>query len=88
MTEELKAPVFAGNDNDDKPRQAYADKVFAMSDAQLLAETERAIWLSAYAYNNPRSDYHWHVDVCYDVCQQRPGDIYEKAYKNVEKSIR
>ena len=32
-----------------------------------IEETERMIWLSAFANNNPRSDYHWRCDACYDI---------------------
>ena len=31
------------------------------------------MWLSAYAANNPRSDYHWQCDACYDEAIRR-GD--------------
>ena len=78
---------YSGNDNYGKPKADYLAKVAAMNDDQLRQECESEIWLSAYANNNPRSDYHWHVDACYDECEKRgKGSIYEKAYKFVLSS--
>ena len=51
--------TLEGTDNYGKPRQDYADRLAKMDEAALLKEAEQAIWLSAYAANNPRSDYHW-----------------------------
>lgn len=53
--------------------------------AKILVDMEM-IWLSAYASNNPRSDYHWQCDACYDECKKRgKEDIYNRAHKaNVE----
>ena len=73
---------YAGKDNYGKPKSEYIDNVSKMTDEELLKETESKIWLSAYADNNPRSDYHWHCDYCYDECQKRnKPEIYSKAYK-------
>lgn len=78
--------TLSGLDNYRKPRQDYADKISAMTDEELLKETESAIWLSAYANNNPRSDYHWQADACSSECSARGKDeIYTKAY-NTAKS--
>jgi ADP-ribosylglycohydrolase len=73
---------YSGNDNYGKPRQDYFDRVKAMPDKELSDETEMTIWLSAYAANNPRSDFHWQTDACYDAWASR-GDLhgYEKAWK-------
>lgn len=72
---------YAGLDNDKKPKQAYLDKLAAMTDAELEDETGHAVWLSAYASNNPRSDYHWRCDACYDEAQRRgKPDIYTNAW--------
>ena len=70
---------FDGNDNSQKPRRDYVAKVLAMTPEQLEHETEHKIWLSAFAANNPRSDYHWHVNVCYIVCGKHDG-MYQRAY--------
>jgi hypothetical protein len=60
-----------------------------MSLPELMQETESKIWLSAYANNNPRSDYHWHVDACYDELMLRTGSdlVYGECYKNVIESL-
>ncbi len=72
---------YTGNDNYGNPKSEYVAKVAAMTDDELFKETEQKIWLSAYANNNPHSDYHWHVDVCYDECKKRNNvKLYEEAY--------
>ena len=70
-----------------KPKLAYLTKLWFMSDQKLLEETEKKIWASAYASNNPRSDYHWHVDGCYDEWARRKKlDQYQRAYDNARRS--
>ncbi len=77
---------FAGNDNYGKPKQAYVDKVAALDDEKLHEETKKFVWLSAYAANNPRSDYHWMVDACYYEWLRRENpDGYSAAYDAVVK---
>lgn len=72
---------YTGNDNYGRPKQEYLDKIAAMSDKELREETSHAIWLSAYADNNPRSDYHWQCDATYDECQRRGrGEIYSEVH--------
>jgi hypothetical protein len=79
--------IYRGNDNQGKPRLAYALRIWWMTDAELLTETEHKIWLSAFASNNPRSDYHWHVDMCWDEWTRRDKiDKYSEAYDNACKS--
>lgn len=71
-----------GKDNSGRPRQAYADKLAALDDAAFEDEAKQAIWLSAYASNNPRSDYHWHADACYSEAERRGRpELYERAWK-------
>lgn len=73
---------YTGNDNYGKPKSEYLNKLANMNNTALLEECETRIWLSAYANNNPRSDYHWQADVCYDECKRRNKlEIYQKAYK-------
>lgn len=73
---------YEGRDNYGKPKSKYLERLAAMNDEQLSKETEQAIWLSAYADNNPRSDYHWHADACYDECKRREEpDLYKKAWE-------
>ena len=72
---------YEGADNYGKPKADYLARLSCMDDAALLDEAKSKIWLSAYANNNPRSDYHWHADACYDECQKRSKpEIYQRAY--------
>ena len=74
---------FTGNDNYGKPKRNYLAQLVKMSDKELYEECKSKIWLSAYANNNSRSDYHWHCDACYAECGRRnKKDIYNKAYKD------
>jgi len=76
-----------GNDNRGKPRQNYADKIGAMDDSAFLKDAELYIWLSAYANNNPRSDYHWMADACYDEAQRRgKPELYKQAWEKAARS--
>jgi hypothetical protein len=84
-----KINKYAGSDNDGNPKSDYLNKLKEMDDEHLQKECERKIWLSAYANNNPRSDYHWQVDACYDECDTRDKiGIYEIAYHNVTKDYK
>jgi len=77
----MKSMKFKNTDNCGNPKQNYLDKLAAMTDADLHAETRQKIWLSAYANNNPRSDYHWQCDATYDEWNCRGNlDGYKKAY--------
>lgn len=72
---------YFGNDNRGHPKADYLARLAAMDDEELQRECAGKIWLSAYAANNPRSDYHWHVDACYDECQRRgKPEIYQQGY--------
>lgn len=72
---------YQGNDNSGKPKADYVAKLAGMADSELLDEAKKNIWLSAYARNNPRSDYHWRADACYDESQRRgKPEIYQRAY--------
>jgi hypothetical protein len=83
----LKAGEFSGRykglDNQGKPKADYLLKLIGMSDDQLYEEAKSKIWLSAYAANNPRSDYHFHCDATFDESERRGSDIYSRAYKAV-----
>jgi hypothetical protein len=78
---------FEGKDNHGKPRSDYLARIAEKSDTDLFEETENKIWLSAFAANNPRSDYHWHVDACYSewVKRGKPKE-YERAFEAAKKS--
>jgi hypothetical protein len=72
---------YKGKDNFGELRAVYIFKLMAMSDEELYAEMKSKIWLSAYAANNSRSDYHWHCDATYQEGERRgkPG-LYSRAY--------
>lgn len=78
---QIEQARYRGNDNYGKPKSEYLDRLKGMDDAALEEEAKKLIWLSAYAHNNPRSDYHWQADAIYDECERRGrGDIYKRAY--------
>jgi hypothetical protein len=78
--------VFEGKDNYGKPRSEYVTSIEKMDDDALFKETKSKIWLSAYASNNPRSDYHWHVDAIYDEWVSRGKlERYSEAYEKVRR---
>lgn len=75
-------------DNRGKPRSNYFDHLESMTDDELFEETKSKIWLSAYAANNPRSDYHWQCDATYSEWKKRGNtDQYAKAHKEVKDSL-
>jgi hypothetical protein len=72
---------LTGRSNYGKPAQQFADKIAALDDEALIRETGEYIWLSAYASNNPTSDYHWMATACYYEAQRRGNpDLYQQAY--------
>jgi len=77
---------YKGIDNNGCLKTDFLQKLVDSTDEQLKQECEHYIWLSAYASNNPRSDYHYQCDACYDECQRRgKGEIYNKAHKYVSQ---
>jgi hypothetical protein len=79
--------IIEGFDNRRKPRQVFADKIAAEDDAAFLKTAEQYIWLSAYANNNPRSDYHWMADTCYDEAKRRgKPELYTQAFEKAKVS--
>jgi|GEM_PF-6587926 len=82
------AGKYKGNDNSGNPKMEYLKKIVLLTDEELRKECESKIWLSAYASNNYRSDYHWHCDFCYDECKRRDKeDIYSEAHKSVSSGM-
>ncbi len=75
----MPALVIPGKDNYGKPRQAFANKLAAASVGEFVKMCKEYIWLSAYAANNPRSDYHWQCDACYDEAVRR-NSVYLYSY--------
>ena len=80
--------VLIGTDNKRKPRQAFANDLFVLSDDEFVKQAETIIWLSAYADNNSRSDYHWQADACYsEAARRKRPDLYELAWKRASDSV-
>ncbi len=81
-------PDYSGKDNYGKPRQNFLDALEDLSDEDLSEKTEELIWLSAFANNNPRSDYHWQADACYDEWQRREKpEQYQKVFDEVKAGL-
>ncbi len=73
---------YAGLDNHKKPKSDFLKKLADGDDKALAEACDLYIWLSAYANNNPRSDYHWMCNACYDECQRRgKPEIYSASHK-------
>lgn len=83
----MNAIELSGKDNAGKPRQLFADKIAALDDAAFVRRASDLIWLSAFANNNPRSDYHWQADACHDEAARR-GDpeLYNTAWRKASGS--
>lgn len=79
---------YVGKDNYGKPKSEYLARLAAMTDAELYKESTSKIWLSAYANNNPRSDFHWHADAIYDEWESR-GKLaeYNRAFEQVRSGL-
>jgi hypothetical protein len=79
---------YSGKDNYGRLKSVFIEELKTTTEEMLFERCEHLIWLSSYAANNPRSDYHWQCDACYDECQRRKKpEIYKKAYKEVSESI-
>lgn len=80
---------YQGNNNNGKPKIDYLNKIASKTDEELLRITEDMIWLSAFASNNRRSDYHWQVGACYDEWVKRgKAEQYALAHDKAMKSVR
>ena len=80
---------YEGKDNYGNPKSEYLDTLKALNDNLLRETCNKMIWLSAYANNNPGSDYHWQCDACYDECSRRDKvSIYEQEHANLVAEIR
>lgn len=75
-------------DTKEKRQADYRAKLMNATDAELRKNCNQYIWLAAYAANNPRSDFHWMVDYCYDECKNRDKvNIYQEEYEKIARSI-
>ena len=78
--------TIPGKSNDCHMRQEYADKLATMADDEFFKDCKQFIFLSAYATNNPRSDYHWMCDACIlEGWRRNREDLYDKAHKEVSR---
>lgn len=67
-------------DNRFRPRSIFTDEIAGLSDEGFVKRAETIIWLSAFANNNPRSDYHWQADACHDEATRRgKPELYSQA---------
>lgn len=88
LSYDVNGTRYSKNDNYGKPKTQYLRKLVLMTDVELREECKDKIWLSSYAANNARSDYHWQCDACYDECKRRNKDnTYVAAYKSVSSQI-
>lgn len=79
--------TIPGKSNDGPPRQEYADKLTTMTEDEFFEECKKYIFLSAYASNNGRSDYHWMCNACtLEGWRRGRDDIYLKAYDIVARN--
>lgn len=78
---------YTGNDNYGRPKSVYLSKIAAMDDKDLGHECYSMIYQSVRCNNNPRADWHWMVDACYDEAKKRDdqASIYVKAYNRFYK---
>lgn len=76
----------------DDIQRDFAAYLAGLSDAALQLKAEEYIWLSAYAANNARSEYHWKCDATYrEAAVRDPGtgpahrgaSIYVRAHARV-----
>ncbi len=80
--------TIEGKDNSGKPRQLFADKIASISDAEFLKVAEQTIWLSAFANNNRRSDYHWQADACAEEATRRgQPELYQQAWERARATM-
>lgn len=80
---------YPGFDNDKRPKGEFIEKIAKMSDDDLFEATKNGLWLSVFANNNPRSDFHWQAEVFYDEWQHRERrDQYTAAYEAAAKAAR
>lgn len=78
---------YKGNDKYGRQKSQYLDKIKFMDDKQLHSECFDMIYQSARCSNNPRADWHWMVDACYDETKRRNKveEIYTRAFNQCVK---
>jgi hypothetical protein len=67
--------------------EQYRKKLAGMTDDDLLNEVESKVWLSGYAANNPRSEYHGQCDATYDEAKRREKVwLYQRGWNAAFRS--
>lgn len=75
--------MIPARDNSGKPTAEYVDRIVALSDDDLVHEASDKCWLSAFAANNPRSDYHWQTDALYAEAARRGKPwLYQRGWNS------
>lgn len=72
--------TYDGTDNYGNPKSDYLKKIERMTDEEFESECSSMIYQAALCSNNPRADWHWRVDACYDESLKRDGGIYTRAW--------
>jgi hypothetical protein len=73
--------------NEHNPHE-YVKKLEGMTNDELYSACKDMIWFSAYAANNPISDFHWMCDACYAECSRRgKPELYSDAHAAIMRSI-
>ncbi|MEQ8511194.1 MAG: hypothetical protein RLN67_02105 [Algiphilus sp.] len=81
MNQLQQSTPYTGTDSYGRPKSEYIEKLSLMDSESLSDECYSMIYQSARCGNNPRADWHWMVDACYDESERRGGGIYDKAWK-------
>jgi len=63
-------------------KEEFSKYIRGLTMEELKELTKSVIFLSAFANNNPHSDYHWEIRLCHTELQNRTGntDLYDKLY--------
>ena len=73
---------YEGNDNYGQPKSKYLESLAQLDEDKLYRECGSMIYMSAFCANNPRADWHWMADACYDECNKRgKPEIYSNAWE-------
>lgn len=84
---ELQCQKYQGRDQAGNPKIDFLVRLQALSDEAFSKQAAELVWLSAYAINNRRADYHWQADACYDEAQFRgKPELYQQAFEMARNS--
>ncbi len=74
---------YEGKDNYGRLKSSYIRALSEMSDSKLESECYQMIYHAARCVNNPKADWHWMADACYDEAKKRDEKalIYRSAYE-------